>query len=72
MDKAVVWLAVELGKHAVWVAVGGVLLTVGLGFGISQLEFATGQDAYLNTSRRQIYKDNVAYQTLFGGSAMLA
>ena len=70
MDKVWSWLAVELGKHAVWVVVGGVLLTVGLGFGISKLEFATGQDAYLNTSD-VIYKDNVAYQNLFGGSTML-
>ena len=41
-----------------------------LGFGITKLEFATGQDSYLNKSD-QVYKDNVAYQDLFGGQAML-
>ena len=41
-----------------------------LGLGITQLEFATGQDSYLNKDD-QVYKDNVAYQDLFGGQAML-
>ena len=41
-----------------------------LGFGITQLEFATGQDSYLNKDD-QVYNDNVAYQDLFGGQAML-
>src|SRR5262245_488027 len=48
----------------------GAVVTVGLGFGITQLKFATGQDSYLNKSD-QVYKDNVAYQKLFGGQAML-
>ena len=46
------------------------LLTVGLGYGITNLEFATGQDSYLNKSD-QVYKDSVAYQKLFGGQAMV-
>ena len=70
MDKLWDWLAVELGKYARWVALGVVALTVVLGFGITRLEFATGQDSYLNTSD-EIYQDNVEYQSLFGGSAML-
>ena len=41
-----------------------------LGAGINKLEFATGQDSYLNKSD-QVYKDSVAYQDLFGGQAML-
>jgi len=49
--------------------VGG-LLTVGLGFGTTKLKFSTDQSNYLNKSD-QIYKDNVAYQKLFGGEAML-
>src|SRR3954447_23901417 len=49
--------------------VGG-LLTVGLGFGTTKLKFTTDQSNYLNTSD-QVYKDNVAYQKLFGGEAML-
>ena len=65
------WLAVNLGKRAG--------LVVGdrprssprcSASAITQLEFATGQDSYLNKSD-QVYKDNVAYQDLFGGQAML-
>ena len=48
----------------------GLAITVGLGLGISKLKFATGQDSYLNKSD-QVYKDNVEYQNLFGGQAML-
>ena len=64
-------LAVQLAKRAGLVAVVGLLVTVGLGFGITRLDFATGQDSYLNKSD-QVYKDNVAYQKLFGGQAMLS
>src|SRR5881275_620858 len=64
------WLAVYLGKHAVVVSIALVLVTIALGAGISQLEFATGQDAYLN-KHEQVYKDNVKYQDLFGGEAVL-
>src|SRR4051794_11668803 len=63
-------LAVQAGKHAGLVSVIGLLITLTLGAGISKLEFATGQDSYLNKSD-QVYKDNVAYQGLFGGEAML-
>jgi len=65
------WLAVYLGKHAGVVAIVGLLVTLVLGFGTTRLSFATGQDSYLN-SEDQVYKDNVAYQGLFGGQAMLA
>ncbi|MBX6387471.1 MAG: MMPL family transporter, partial [Frankia sp.] len=47
-----------------------VLITGGLGFGLTRLEFTTGQDNYLNADS-QIAKDNVAYQSLFGGQAMI-
>ncbi|MET1049715.1 MAG: MMPL family transporter [Acidimicrobiales bacterium] len=63
-------LAVELGKHAIIVGVVVGLITLVLGAGINQLEFATGQDSYLNKTD-QVYKDSVAYQDLFGGQAML-
>lgn len=63
-------LAVQLGKRAGLVSVVGLLVTLGLGFGITKLEFATGQDSYFNKSD-QIYKDSVAYQDLFGGQAMI-
>jgi hydrophobe/amphiphile efflux-3 (HAE3) family protein len=64
------WLALNLGKHAGIVTLVGLLLTLVLGFGITQLKFATGQDSYLNHDD-QVYKDNVEYQSLFGGEAVL-
>ncbi|MEY2434177.1 MAG: uncharacterized protein QOC92_3902 [Acidimicrobiaceae bacterium] len=64
------WLAVELGKRAGVVSIVGLLITVVLGLGITRLDFATGQDSYLNKSD-QVFKDNLAYQDLFGGQAML-
>jgi Predicted exporters of the RND superfamily len=63
-------LAHNLGKRAGLVSVVGLLVTLALGAGITRLEFATGQDAYLNKTD-QVYKQNVAYQDLFGGQAML-
>jgi uncharacterized protein len=63
-------LAVQLGKHAILVSVIGLVVTIALGFGITNLKFATGQDSYLNDSD-QVAKDNVVYQRLFGGQAML-
>jgi hydrophobe/amphiphile efflux-3 (HAE3) family protein len=64
------FIAVELGKHAGLVSVIGLLVTLILGFGITRLDFSTGQDSYLNKSDT-VYKDNVDYQRLFGGQAML-
>jgi hydrophobe/amphiphile efflux-3 (HAE3) family protein len=64
------FLGLELGKRAGLVSVIGLLVTLTLGFGITRLKFATGQDSYLNKSDT-VYKDNVAYQSLFGGQAML-
>src|SRR3982074_3275302 len=60
----------QLGKHAIWVTIIGLVVTIALGLGITQLKFATGQDSYLNTNEA-VYKDNVVYQRLFGGQAML-
>ena len=48
MQKFWSWLAVNLGKHAGIVSIVGLVITVVLGLGITQLEFATGQDSYLN------------------------
>ena len=70
MDRFWRFIAVELGKHAGLVSVIGLLVTLILGFGITRLDFATGQDSYLNKSDT-VYKDNVKYQRLFGGQAML-
>ncbi|HVJ96479.1 MAG TPA: MMPL family transporter, partial [Acidimicrobiia bacterium] len=65
------WLGLNAGKHWILVLCTGGVLTLFFGFGITQLEFSTGQENYLNKSD-QVYKDNVAYQDLFGGQAMLS
>ncbi|MGK2947463.1 MAG: efflux RND transporter permease subunit [Acidimicrobiales bacterium] len=70
MQKFLASMAITLGKRAPIVALIALLVTVALGFGATKLEFATGQDSYLNTDE-DIYIDNVAYQDLFGGQAML-
>jgi hydrophobe/amphiphile efflux-3 (HAE3) family protein len=64
------WLGLNLGKHWITVLLVGGIITVGLGFGTTKLKFSTDQSNYLNTSD-QVYKDNVAYQHLFGGEAMV-
>lgn len=63
-------LAVQLGRRVWAVAAVVVVLTVVLGAGTAKLEFATGQDSYLNDDE-QIAKDNRAYQELFGGQIMV-
>jgi hypothetical protein len=52
------------------VSVVGLLVTLALGFGITRLDFATGQDSYLDDDD-EIAIDNADYQGLFGGQAML-
>src|SRR5471030_2993823 len=47
-----------------------VLVTIGLGFGLKKLDFATGQDSYIDPSS-QVAKDNERYQNLFGGENMV-
>jgi uncharacterized protein len=64
------WLGLNLGKHWILVLFIGAALTVGFGFGITKLEFSTDQSNYLNKTD-QVYKDNVAYQDLFGGQGMI-
>jgi predicted RND superfamily exporter protein len=63
-------LAVQLGKRAGLVSIVGLIITLVLGAGIPKLQFATGQDSYLNKSD-QVAKDNVSYQKLFGGQIVL-
>src|SRR4249920_3248001 len=70
MDRFWSWLGLNLGKHWIAVLAIGAILTVGLGYGTTKLEFSTSQSNYLNSSD-QVYKDNVAYQDLFGGQAMV-
>jgi uncharacterized protein len=70
MRRVWAWMGLNLGKHAGIVGVVGLAITLILGIGATRLHFATGQDWYLNTSE-QVYKDNVAYQRLFGGDDMV-
>ena len=70
MQKMWSWLALNLGRRAGLVSVIGLVVTIGLGLGITRLDFATGQESYLN-SDEQTAIDNVAYQDLFGGQAMI-
>ena len=61
---------IQLGKHwkvvvAVMVVITGVLV-----LGATRIEFATGQDSYLNPDS-QIALDNVAFQDDFGGETII-
>ncbi|CAO5183170.1 putative RND superfamily exporter [Frankia sp. AiPs1] len=58
------------GRRTGIVALVALLVTVILGFGLTRLEFTTSQDNYLNSDSR-IARDNVDYQSLFGGEAMV-
>jgi hypothetical protein len=64
------WLAVWCGKHAGLVAVIGLLITLTMGVGATRLRFATSQSSYLNKTDT-VYKDDVRYERLFGGQAMV-
>lgn len=64
-------LAAQLGRHAGVVSLVGLIVTLIAGLGLPKLHFTSGQDSYLNRSD-QVYKDNVAYQELFGGQAVLS
>ena len=64
------WLAVWCGKNAGIVAVLGLLITLTMGVGASKLKFEASQASYLNRSDK-IYQDDLHYETLFGGQAMV-
>lgn len=70
MHKLWASMAVTLGKRAALVGVVVFVITAVFAVGLGKLEFATGQDSYLNKGE-QVYEDNVEYQDLFGGQAML-
>ncbi|HEY7626934.1 MAG TPA: MMPL family transporter, partial [Ilumatobacteraceae bacterium] len=46
------------------------VVTVGLGFGLTRLDFATGQDSYIDPSSK-VAENNKNYQNLFGGESMV-
>ncbi|CUU59617.1 hypothetical protein Ga0074812_12988 [Parafrankia irregularis] len=60
-----------LSRRTSIVAAVVAVVTIVLGLGLPRLEFTTGQENYLN-SDSQVAKDNVAYQDLFGGQAMIS
>jgi len=61
---------VALGKYWQVVAAVVVVLTMLFGLGLRNLEFATGQDSYLNPDS-QIAIDNVEFQESFGGETVI-
>jgi len=61
---------VALGKHWRIVTVVVVLITGVLAIGASKIEFATGQDSYLNPDS-QVALDNVEFQGSFGGETVI-
>ncbi|MDE0801742.1 MAG: MMPL family transporter [Acidimicrobiales bacterium] len=61
---------VQLGKYWYAVVALAVVITGLLSFGLTQLEFATGQDSYLNPDS-QVAIDNVEFQDDFGGEAVI-
>jgi hydrophobe/amphiphile efflux-3 (HAE3) family protein len=64
------WLGLNLGKRAGTVSLIGLLLTVGLGLGITQLKFTTTNASYLNNNdRAQVENQN--YENSFGGDPIV-
>ncbi len=63
------WLGLNLGKRAGTVAICGLLITLGLGFGITTLRFTTSNSDYLNTND-PAWINNVNYENVFGGDPM--
>ena len=61
---------VQLGKHWKIVLTIVVAITIVLGIGATRIEFATGQDSYLNPDS-QIALDNVEFQDNFGGETVI-
>ncbi len=61
---------IQLGKQWKIVAVVVVAITAVLAIGLTQVEFATGQDSYLNPDS-QIAIDNVEFQDNFGGETVI-
>ena len=63
-------LAAFLGRRPLVVLVVSLVALVGIGLGLSKVEFRTSQDTLVSPST-QVFKDNVRYQDEFGGETML-
>ncbi len=59
-----------LSRHTALVLAGVLVLTGLFAIGLKKLDFATGQDSYIDPAS-QVAKDNHAYQELFGGENMV-
>jgi uncharacterized protein len=59
-----------LSRRTIAASVAVVLISAGMVLGVRQLDFATGQDSYIDPSS-QVAKDNRRYQDLFGGESMV-
>ena len=60
-----------LSRHTLIVLVVAVVASGVLLVGANRLDFATGQDSYIDPSS-QVAHDNERYQSLFGGESMIA
>ncbi len=63
-------LGTWLSRRTVITAVALLAITGMFAVGLRRLDFATGQDSYIDSSS-QVAKDNRAYQSLFGGENMV-
>ena len=63
-------VGLQLGKQWKIVIAAVVVVTAVLALGARQIEFATGQDSYLNPES-QIAIDNVEFQNNFGGETVI-
>ena len=59
-----------LSRKTMIALVGVLVVTGGFVFGLNRLDFATGQDSYIDPAS-QVAKDNREYQDLFGGENMV-
>lgn len=64
------WLGLNAGRHVGIVSLAGLVVTVALGAGLTQLHFRTDTASYLNRTDRASV-DNAAYQGIFGGDDMV-
>lgn len=70
MDGVWTRLAEWATRRPTTVLAAAVVASAVLGVGATKLEFATGQDSYLNADSK-VAVDNREYQSLFGGQAMI-
>ncbi|MGD9704471.1 MAG: RND family transporter [Acidimicrobiia bacterium] len=70
MDRIWTRIGQVVAKRTVLVLVLVVVITAVLAGGLARLDFATGQDSYIDKNSTEA-KDNERYQNLFGGESMV-